>query len=112
MEFPKMARIGTISQMLHQHYPMPDAWKYITPRSLTSRFPDSQSDLLAFTGYTFMTVETNKISIQTITKHVEDLQKTTHEIHNEVKRSKAVKKKKNNQGYAPLATAILHPVCY
>ena len=75
---------------------------------MTGRSPDTPSDLLAFTGYTFKTVETNKISIQTITKHVEALRKTIHEIHSKVRRSKAVKKKQNNKGRAPLATAILH----
>ena len=75
---------------------------------MTGRSPDTPSDLLAFTGYSFKTVETNKISIQTITKHVEALRKTIHEIHSKVKRSKAVKKKQNNKGRAPLTTAILH----
>ena len=75
---------------------------------MTGRFPDTPSGLLAFTGYMFKIVETNKISIQTITNHVEDLRKATHEIHNKVRRSKAGKKKQNNQGHAPLATAILH----
>ena len=75
---------------------------------MTGRAPDTPSDLLAFTGYTFKIAETSKISIEKITKHVEDLRKTTHEIHTKVRRSKAVKKKQNDKRCAPLTTAILH----
>ena len=74
---------------------------------MTGRAPDTPSDLLAFTGYTFKTVEI-KNSIRTIIKHVEDLRRTIHKIHDKVKRTKAVEKKQNNKGRAPLATATLH----
>ena len=60
---------------------------------MTDRAPDTPSDLLVLTGYMLKTVETNKISIQTITKHVEDLRGIVHETHNTVRQTKAVKKK-------------------
>ena len=42
---------------------------------MTGRAPDTPPDLLVFTGYMFKILETNKMSIQTITRHVEDLRK-------------------------------------
>ena len=79
---------------------------------MPGRAPDTPSSILAFTGYTFKTVETNKISIQKITKFVEDLREEIHEIDYKVRWSKAVKKKQNNKGCAPLATAALHVTDY
>ena len=87
-----MARIGTISPHYCLNTTPCETLENISPLEvMTGRAPDTPSDLLAFTGYTFKTVEIKIINIQTITKHVEDLRKTIHEIHNKVRRSNAVK---------------------
>ena len=89
-----MAGTGTLSSVLPKHNRVPNTWKHLPLKVMTGRAPDTPSKRLAFTGYTFKTVETNKISIQTITKHVENIRKIIHEIQNKVRRSKSIKKNK------------------